>query len=85
VADPVHTLALTVACPDCMAPAGTDCRTSLETVTDQTIHADRISAAEYAVNPPATAGTCDLCGLPVGPPLGCPAHGFTSVTAGGTP
>lgn len=64
---------LTVGCPDCAAPAGTDCRMS--DTTDETVHADRFNAAALANK----SGTCELCGLPVLPPLGCPAHGFAAV------
>lgn len=70
---------LTVQCPDCMAPAGEACRTSMEGVTGNDTHADRFQAAEFQAHA-HLAGTCDLCGVPVLPPLGCPAHGFSSVT-----
>lgn len=50
--------ALTVTCPDCMAPPQTPCRTSNPALTGST-HAERRRTADLRG---LEQGTCDLCG-----------------------
>lgn len=64
---------LTVACPDCFAPPGQECRTSNPRTAST--HADRHRAAQLRA---VDHGTCALCGNPM-------VRGTPTVTTTGAP